>query len=78
MLNEEHLIENALVTLERNGDFEDFDIPLNQEMAESVGITLDQVWGMAVHVFTAFILPLMYEKDDDSARIEGKEKTDEA
>ena len=43
MLNEEHLIENALVTLERNGDFEDFDIPLNQEMAESVGMTLDQI-----------------------------------
>lgn len=54
MSNEEHLIEHALGFLERSDNpREALDNKNDREMAEAVGITLDQVWLMAQHVFYA-------------------------
>lgn len=51
MSNAQHLLENAIISIEKNMDFEDFTIqPHNKEMAEISNINLMQVWEMAMYV----------------------------
>ena len=51
MSNAEHLIENAIIDMEDNKDFEYFSSQWhNKEMASESGINLDHVWAMAQHV----------------------------
>lgn len=51
MSNAQHLLENAIISIEKNMDFEDFTIQLhNKEMAEISNINLMQVWEMAMYV----------------------------
>lgn len=51
MLYEEHLIENAISTLEDNKDYEVFaSDKCNIEMAQAVNVDLKQVWTMATYV----------------------------
>ena len=51
MSNAQHLLENAIISIEKNMDFEDFTIQLhNKEMAEISNINLIQVWEMAMYV----------------------------
>ena len=51
----EHLIENALATLERGGDFNAYaNNPVNVKMAYDLRIDLKEIWGMACHVFYVF------------------------
>lgn len=51
MSNAQHLLENAIISIEKNMDFEDFIIqPHNKEMAEISNIDLMHVWEMAMYV----------------------------
>lgn len=55
MSNAEHLIENAIMDFERDGNFDKFlNSKHNTVMAEMVGISLDDVTAMAIHVICAF------------------------
>ena len=51
MLYAEHLIENAISTLEDNKEYEAFaGDKCNIEMAQAVNIDLEQIWTMATYV----------------------------
>lgn len=51
MTNAEHLIENAIEICLKDGTFDDFKaIPWQQEYIDLYGITLQDIWAMAVHV----------------------------
>lgn len=55
MSNAEHLIENAIMTFENYQSFDAFhNNNINKAMAEMVGISLDDVEAMAIHVIYAF------------------------
>ena len=55
MSNAEHLIENAICDFVRNNSFDWFhSAPHNKKMAEAVGISLDDVEAMAIHIIYAF------------------------
>ena len=55
MSNAEHLIENAIMTFENYQSFDTFhNNNINKAMAEMVGISLDDVEAMAIHVIYAF------------------------
>lgn len=55
MSNEEHLIENALCMLEKGKELKDFMLaPVNVMMLSQSGLTSDQVWRMAVHIYYTF------------------------
>lgn len=52
MSNEEHLIENALTFLATSSNpREALNNKRDMMMADQIGITLDQVWLMAQHIF---------------------------
>lgn len=51
MSNAEHLIENAICTIEANQDYEDFaSQKYNIEMAKTIGVDLEEIWTMAGYV----------------------------
>jgi hypothetical protein len=51
MTLQEHLLENALVTLENEQPMQDFmSKEINIEMAEETGIKLEDIWLMAQYV----------------------------
>ena len=55
MSNAEHLIENAIGCYEEQGNFDIFlKSKYNKEMASAVGISLDDVTAMAIHIIWAF------------------------
>jgi len=55
MSNAEHLIENAICDFEENGSFECFlSSEHNRRMAKAVGISLEDVESMAIHIIYAF------------------------
>lgn len=55
MSNVEHLIENAIIALERNKKYEDFaDQKYNVTMANQSNIKLEDIWAMAIHVVYVF------------------------
>lgn len=55
MSNAEHLIENAICTIERGESFEDFAADShNQIMSETDGVKLESVWDMAQYVIYTY------------------------
>lgn len=55
MSNAEHLIENAIMDFERDGNFDKFlRGKHNKAMADAVGIALNDVTAMAIHIIYAF------------------------
>lgn len=55
MSNAEHLIENAIMNYEKLGNFDIFlKSVYNREMADAIGISLDDVTAMAMHIIWAF------------------------
>ena len=51
MSNAEHLIENAICSIEANEEYEDFaNKKHNIKMATDIGIDLEDVWAMAIYV----------------------------
>ena len=65
MSNSEHLIENAIMCFESNGNFDHFrESRVNAEMAASVGISLADVERMAVHMIFVFKPDWVHEAED--------------
>ena len=65
MSNAEHLIENAVSTIENNGDFTEFSSAKhNQNMAKMSRIDLTHVWEMATYV--VFTLKQYWENEWNS------------
>lgn len=51
MSDAEHLIENAICSLEQNKTYEEFvDVRVNMEMAIESNINLQDIWNMATYV----------------------------
>lgn len=62
MSNSEHLIENALASIERKEPEECFfKAKHNVEMARALGISLDTVYSMAVYVYYTYVPCIHYD-----------------
>ena len=66
MTNAEHLIENAIMCLEKGNDYDAFvDAKHNREMSRVSGINLDDVWRMAQHVVYTLKPSWLWKKEDE-------------
>ena len=72
MLNIEHLLENAIVELEKYEVHEAYrqfmESPCNIELAENAGIRLDDVWVMAVYCDTTLRQDWKEKWEDEADR----------
>lgn len=78
MSNAEHLIENAIMDFERDGNFDNFiSDKYNKRMADAVGITLDDVTAMAIHIIYAFKQNWIQQGREEMIKRYGYELPDE-
>lgn len=67
----QHLLENAIISIEKDMDFEDFaEQPHNKAMAEVSNIDLMHVWEMAM--YTVYNLKPCWEDEWEKAQEESQ------